>query len=106
MRRTLAAPRSSATAAAPSARATAPARRARARRRCPGHGILEATLRRLEAEELPLEEALALFERGQALAARCNELLDQAELKLRKLMPDEGGGYSEADLDLEEEESP
>ncbi len=65
---------------------------------------LEATLRRLEAEELPLEEALALFERGQALAARCNELLDQAELKLRKLVPDEGGGYSEADLDLEEEE--
>ncbi|HLB65500.1 MAG TPA: exodeoxyribonuclease VII small subunit [Anaerolineales bacterium] len=64
---------------------------------------LEATVHRLEAGELPLEEALALFERGQALATRCNDLLDQAELKLRKLMPDERGGYTEADLDLEEE---
>lgn len=64
---------------------------------------LEAAVHRLEAEELPLEEALALFERGQALAARCNELIDQAELKLRKLMPDERGGYIETDLDLEEE---
>lgn len=66
---------------------------------------LEATVRRLEAEELPLEEALALFERGQALAARCNTLLDQAELKLRALMPDERGGFIEGDLDLEEESS-
>jgi exodeoxyribonuclease VII small subunit len=66
---------------------------------------LEATVQKLEAGELPLEEALALFERGQALAARCNELLDGAELKLRKLMPDERGGYTEADLDLEEESS-
>src|SRR3990170_3416565 len=64
---------------------------------------LEATVHRIEAGELPLEQALALFERGQALATRCNDLLDQAELKLRKLMPDERGGFTEADLDLEEE---
>jgi len=64
---------------------------------------LEATVRKLEAGEIPLEGSLALFERGQALAARCSELLDQAELKLRKLVPDERGGYAEADLSLEEE---
>jgi len=64
---------------------------------------LEAAVKRLEAGELPLEEAMTLFERGQALAERCGELLDQADLKLRQLVPDEGGGYAETDLTLEEE---
>ncbi len=64
---------------------------------------LEATVHKLEAGEIPLEESLALFERGQALAARCSELLDQAELKLRQLVPDEHGGYAEVDLSLEDE---
>jgi exodeoxyribonuclease VII small subunit len=64
---------------------------------------LEATVGKLEAGEIPLEESMALFERGQALAARCSELLDQAELKLRQLVPDERGGYAEADLRLEDE---
>lgn len=40
---------------------------------------------RLEAGDLPLEEALALFERGQDLAARCAEMLDKAELRLKML---------------------
>lgn len=40
---------------------------------------------RLEAGDLPLEEALALFERGQDLAARCAEMLDKAELRLKTL---------------------
>jgi exodeoxyribonuclease VII small subunit len=57
---------------------------------------------RLEAGDLPLEEALVLFERGQALAARCNELLEQAEIKLRQLVPDEAGGYVEAEFEAED----
>lgn len=64
---------------------------------------LEATVRRLEGGELPLEEALGLFERGQALAARCGELLDQAELKLRQLVPDGAGGVRQADLEPDDE---
>ncbi|UCF59804.1 MAG: exodeoxyribonuclease VII small subunit [Anaerolineaceae bacterium] len=63
---------------------------------------LEALVERLESGELALEESLALFERGQALAARCSELLEQAELKLRQLVPDEAGGYVETDFELEE----
>jgi exodeoxyribonuclease VII small subunit len=63
---------------------------------------LEALVERLESGELALEESLALFERGQALAARCSELLEQAELKLRKLVPDDSGGYVETDLEVEE----
>jgi exodeoxyribonuclease VII small subunit len=63
---------------------------------------LEALVERLESGDLPLEESLALFERGQALAARCSELLEQAELKLRQLVPDDSGGYVETDLEVEE----
>jgi len=51
---------------------------------------LEETVRRLEAGGLLLEEALALYERGQELAALCGTLLEEAELKISELQPDEG----------------
>jgi exodeoxyribonuclease VII small subunit len=63
---------------------------------------LEAVVRQLEAGEGSLEEALALFERGQLLAARCSELLGVAELKLQQLTA-EGGGSVRA-VDLKEED--
>ena len=47
---------------------------------------LEALVQQLEAGQLALEESLALFERGQALAARCGVLLDGAELKVKQLV--------------------
>jgi exodeoxyribonuclease VII small subunit len=46
---------------------------------------LEQIVAALEAEGKPLEESLGLYERGQALAAHCAELLDKAELKVRQL---------------------
>lgn len=49
---------------------------------------LEETVHRLEAGGLSLEESLALFERGQALAAHCNAQLDRAELILKQLAPE------------------
>jgi exodeoxyribonuclease VII small subunit len=64
---------------------------------------LQQIVASLESGKMPLDEALKLFERGQALADRCSELLEQAELRLKQLVPDEGGGYREEDLDLEEE---
>lgn len=48
---------------------------------------LEETVRKLEGGGLSLEESLALYERGQALAAHCARQLDQAELKLQQLAP-------------------
>jgi len=42
-----------------------------------------------DASRNPLEEAMSLFERGQALVRRCGELLDGAELKIRQLSGDE-----------------
>ena len=46
---------------------------------------LDGIIATLEENQRPLDEAMALFERGQALAARCAALLDQAELKIRQL---------------------
>ncbi len=46
---------------------------------------LEEAVRALEKGDLPLEESLALFERGQQLAAYCGKLLDTAELKIEQI---------------------
>ncbi|MCC7117539.1 MAG: exodeoxyribonuclease VII small subunit [Anaerolineales bacterium] len=46
---------------------------------------LEGLVTALEENQNPLEEALKLFERGQALAARCGALLEAAQLKVQKL---------------------
>jgi exodeoxyribonuclease VII small subunit len=50
---------------------------------------LERIVSTLESEERPLEEALALFERGQSLARYCADLLDKAELKVQQLSGEE-----------------
>ncbi len=50
---------------------------------------LDGIVSALETEQRPLEEAMALFERGQALAKHCAELLDKAELKIRQLSGEE-----------------
>lgn len=55
---------------------------------------LDALVRQLEEGTPTLDEALALFERGQALSARCQQLLETAELKIQQLTPRPGGGHS------------
>ena len=49
---------------------------------------LETTVNRLEQGDLALEEALALFERGQALVGYCNQKLEQAALRVEQLTED------------------
>jgi exodeoxyribonuclease VII small subunit len=46
---------------------------------------LEETVAKLEEGGLPLEEALALYEEGMRLVQACQELLDQAELRVTRL---------------------
>jgi exodeoxyribonuclease VII small subunit len=48
---------------------------------------LESIVNALEegASRNSLEDAMSLFERGQALVKRCGELLDGAEMKVRQL---------------------
>ncbi|MDE2750325.1 MAG: exodeoxyribonuclease VII small subunit [Chloroflexota bacterium] len=50
---------------------------------------LETLVAQMESGELPLEESVALYERGQKLAAHCQALLEAAELKIR--LVDEDG---------------
>ena len=44
---------------------------------------LAEVVRLLEAGGVPLEESLALWERGEALARRCEELLEGARARLQ-----------------------
>ncbi len=46
---------------------------------------LETIVAGLESEERTLDEAIAQFERGQALAKHCADLLDKAELKVQQI---------------------
>jgi len=49
---------------------------------------LQENVAKLESEELTLEESLKLYKRGQALARRCAELLEEAELQVSTLSMD------------------
>jgi exodeoxyribonuclease VII small subunit len=49
---------------------------------------LEDIITRLDSGDLPLEDSVALFERGRKLAAHCQSLLDNAELRVSQLLGD------------------
>ena len=58
---------------------------------------LEETVQKLEAGDLPLAEALKLYETGMTLAQQCGLQLDQAELSIKKLEP--SGALADFELD-------
>ncbi len=58
---------------------------------------LETIVATLEANKLPLEDTMALYERGQAITRHCMALLDNAELRVKKL-----SGDNLVDMSLEE----
>jgi exodeoxyribonuclease VII small subunit len=53
---------------------------------------LEAIVGRMEEGNLPLEETLREFERGQKLAAACETRLRDATQRVQKLLEDTPGG--------------
>lgn len=53
---------------------------------------LEKTVSRLEGGDMPLEEALELFESGVGLSRQCNETLDAAERRIEILVAERGEG--------------
>ena len=70
---------------------------------------LQATVAELEAGGQPLEEAIALYERGVALQARCEQLLAGAELRVQQLVARAGGALEVRDVrpeDATEDPSP
>lgn len=52
---------------------------------------LESIVKRLEEGKVPLEESVSIYERGEALKARCEELLRQAEARVEKITLDASG---------------
>jgi exodeoxyribonuclease VII small subunit len=61
---------------------------------------LEEVVEQLEAGELTLDQSMALFERGMALATQCNAQLDEAELRVQQLVPVGGEGPPGDDYEL------
>ena len=55
---------------------------------------LETIVKRLEEGKVPLEESVAIYERGEALKKRCEELLRQAEARVEKITLDASGNPS------------
>jgi exodeoxyribonuclease VII small subunit len=59
---------------------------------------LERTVAELEAGGQPLERTIALYEHGVALQQRCEQLLADAELRVRRLVEGARGALAEAEL--------
>jgi exodeoxyribonuclease VII small subunit len=47
---------------------------------------LEDVVRRLEGGEVPLEESIGLYERGEALRRHCQARLDAAQARIEKIV--------------------
>lgn len=62
---------------------------------------LEKRVRRLEAGELTLEDALTQFEEGVELARRCHERLEAAEQRVSRLVRGASGIDERAVPDVE-----
>jgi exodeoxyribonuclease VII small subunit len=52
---------------------------------------LESIVQKLERGDVPLEESVAIYERGEALKRRCEELLRQAEARVERITLDASG---------------
>ncbi len=52
---------------------------------------LEVTVRRLESGEVPLDESISLYERGEELRKACQKRLDAAQAKIDKIVSDGEG---------------
>jgi exodeoxyribonuclease VII small subunit len=52
---------------------------------------LETIVKRLEEGKVPLEESVAIYERGEVLKKRCEELLRQAEARVETITLDSSG---------------
>lgn len=65
---------------------------------------LEQIVNRLENEEVPLEEAIELFQEGMRLSKWCGGKLDQVEKKIDMLIEEEGQ-WVKREFDPPQEES-
>jgi exodeoxyribonuclease VII small subunit len=55
---------------------------------------LESIVTKLEGGKVPLEESVTIYERGESLKRRCEELLRHAEARVEKITTDANGEVS------------
>ena len=67
---------------------------------------LQRTVSELEAGGQPLEAAIALYERGVALQARCERLISDAELRVQQLVARAGGALETRDVATDDDGDP
>ena len=65
---------------------------------------LEDIVKRLERDELELEEALGLFDEGMELIRKAELDLTEAEGRLKQVLIDRSGRQRHVDLDIDESE--
>ena len=61
---------------------------------------LEEIVRALEAEDLDLDRALELFERGVSSLKTARQLLRESELTVQRVLEEADGSLNIADLDI------
>jgi exodeoxyribonuclease VII small subunit len=66
---------------------------------------LEQIVKRLESEELPLDESLELFEKGIRLSRLCNSKLEEVEKKIELILADSKGQPTTQPFEGEEEDA-
>ena len=57
-------------------------------------GALEDVVRRLESGEVPLDESISLYERGEKLRQHCQARLDSAQARIEKIVAGPDGNAS------------
>ena len=62
---------------------------------------LEQIVRAMERGDVPLEESLKLFQEGTDLVRSCNQLLNEAQLQVKKIITAPDGSPVEEALDDE-----
>jgi len=55
---------------------------------------LEDVVRRLESGDVPLEESIGLYERGEAMRRHCQTRLDAAQARIEKIVQGPDGKAS------------
>ncbi len=65
---------------------------------------LEETVTRLEQGGLSLDDSLAAYEKAVALASQCQQLLEQAELRITRLRESFAVAEEPSDYDADDED--
>lgn len=60
------------------------------------YAALEDVVARLESGTLSLEDSVLMYQRGRALTKRCQQLLEDAELRIQQV--DDDGNLSDLNL--------